>query len=150
MLTPTSNSVKGLIPVHITTHLPLPMVDGRVKAGFPSPADDFTVKRQDLNELLITHPAATFFWEAGGTSMTGAGIFDGDILVVNRALTPQHRDIVVAEVDGDFTVKYLYKRLGRVKLVAADLTFPEITFKEGQTMKVCGVVTASVKRFRKS
>jgi DNA polymerase V len=129
--------------------LRLPIAAGKVRAGFPSPADDFTVKRQDLNELLITHPTATFFWEVGGSSMVGAGIHNGDILVVNRALTPQHRDIVVAEVDGDFTVKYLYKRLGRIKLLAADPTFPEITFKDGQTMKVCGVVTACIKRFRK-
>lgn len=126
----------------------LPIAAGKIKAGFPSPADDFTVKRQDLNELLITHPTATFFWEVGGTSMTGAGIHNGDILVVNRALTPLHRDIVVAEVDGDFTVKYLFKRQGRIKLQAADPTFPDITFKDGQVMKVCGVVTACVKRFR--
>lgn len=74
----------------------LPIAAGKIKAGFPSPADDFTVRRQDLNELLITHPTATFFWGVGGTSMTGAGIHNGDILVVNRALTPLHRDIVVA------------------------------------------------------
>ena len=69
--------------------------------------------------------------------MVGAGIHDGDILVVNRALVAQHRDVVVAEVDGDFTVKYLYKRAGKVKLLAADATFPEIVFKDGQTLKIC-------------
>ncbi len=129
--------------------LPLPMMEGTVWAGFPSPAADFAVKRQDLNELLITHPAATFFWTVRGTSMIGAGIFDGDILVVNRALTPQHQDIVVAEVDNDFTVKYLYKRNGQVQLRAANPTFPPIILKEGQTMIICGVVTSSIKRFRK-
>ena len=129
--------------------LPLPMVEGTVWAGFPSPAADFAVKRQDLNELLITHPAATFFWTVRGTSMIGAGIFDGDILVVDRALTPLHQDIVVAEVDNDFTVKYLYKRNGQVQLRAANPTFPPIILKEGQTMTICGVVTSSIKRFRK-
>ncbi|WP_428573342.1 S24 family peptidase [Ramlibacter sp.] len=59
--------------------LPLPMMAGTIRAGFPSPADDFHVKRHDLNELLITHPAATFFWRVRGTSMSGAGIADGDI-----------------------------------------------------------------------
>lgn len=126
----------------------LPMVQGTVRAGFPSPADDFAVKRHDLNDLLITHPAATFFWRVRGTSMHGAGIGDGDILIVNRALNPVHGDIVVAEVDNDFTVKYLHRRAGRIKLVAADPTFPDIVFKEGQTMSICGVVTGAVKKFR--
>ncbi|HPW28164.1 MAG TPA: translesion error-prone DNA polymerase V autoproteolytic subunit [Rhodoferax sp.] len=128
--------------------LPLPQVQGTVPAGFPSPAADFQVKRQDLNELLITHPAATFFWEARGLSMLEAGIADGDILVVNRALTAKHGDIVVAEVDGDFTVKYLHRRAGQVSLRASNQTFAPILFKEGQTMLICGVVTATVKRFR--
>jgi DNA polymerase V len=127
--------------------LPLPMVEGHLHAGFPSPADDFSVKRQDLNDLLITHPLATFYWQVSGRSMEEAGIGDGDILVVNRALTPQHRQIVVAQVDGNFTVKYLHKRAGSVKLVAANPTFPEIVFKEGQELIICGVVTAAIKRF---
>jgi DNA polymerase V len=128
--------------------LPLPVVAGSVRAGFPSPADDFAVKRHDLNELLITHPVATFFWQARGLSMLQAGIGDGDILVVNRALEARHRDIVVAEVDNDFTVKFLHKRAGRIKLTAADPTFPDILFADGQTLVVCGVVTCAIKRFR--
>ena len=125
------------------------MVAGTVRAGFPSPADDFSVRRHDLNELLITHPQATFFWRVRGTSMHGAGIADGDILVVNRALTPLHGDIVVAEVDNDFTVKYLHKRAGRVKLHAADATFPDIVFeRDGQQLVIVGVVTATIKRHR--
>lgn len=146
----TSIPVNAFCTALEPTPMFLPLAAGTVRAGFPSPADDFTVKRQDLNELLITHPAATFFWEVRGTSMLGAGIADGSILVVNRALTPQHQAVVVAEVDGDFTVKYLYKRAGRVKLLAADPTFPEINFKDGQTLRVCGVVTSCILRFRKS
>jgi DNA polymerase V len=79
--------------------------------------------------------------------MVEAGIDDGDILVVNRALTPAHRNIVVAQVDGDFTVKYLHKRGDRIKLVSANPTFPDITFKDGQTLVICGVVTSTIKRF---
>jgi DNA polymerase V len=135
-------------PYRVAPPLRLPMVQGTVRAGFPSPADDFAVKRNDLNELLITHPAATFFWRVRGTSMHGAGIGDGDILVVNRALDPVHGDIVVAEVDQDFTVKYLHRRAGRVKLVAADPAFPDIVPRDGQTLVICGVVTSAVKKFR--
>src|SRR4051812_20861392 len=115
-----SGPVHAPWPFAAGTPMPLPMVQGTVRAGFPSPADDFAVKRHDLNELLITHPAATFFWRVRGSSMAGAGISDDDILVVNRALSPQHGDVVVAEVDNDFTVKSLWQRHGRVKLCAAD------------------------------
>jgi DNA polymerase V len=125
------------------------MVEGRLAAGFPSPADDFAVKDLDLNDLLVTHPLATFFWQVSGLSMMNAGIHDGDILVVNRALRPKHGHIVVAQVDGEFTVKTLHKRADRVKLVPANPTFPEIVFREGQQLIICGVVTAAIKRFVK-
>jgi DNA polymerase V len=128
--------------------LALPWVEGRVPAGFPSPAADFAVKRHDLNELLITHPHATFMWRASGTSMVDFGIFDGDILVCNRALQAKHADIVIAEVDGDFTVKQLWRSRGVVQLRAGNKTFAPILFKEGQTLTICGVVTATIKRFR--
>lgn len=118
-----------------------------VAAGFASPADDFLVKRHDLNELLIKHPQATFFWQVSGQSMREVGIDDGDILVVDRALKPRHGCIVVAQVEGDFTVKTLHKRADRVKLVPANPTFPEIIFREGQQLIICGVVTAAIKRF---
>ena len=130
-------------------HLAIAWVEGTVPAGFPSPAADFQVKRHDLNELLITHPAATFMWRISGESMIELGIFDGDIVVVNRALLPaKHGDIVVAEVDGDFTVKRFWRRAGVVQLRAANPTFPPILFKDGQTMTICGVVTATIKRFK--
>ena len=132
------------------SHLPLRVAPGKVPAGFPSPAEDFSVKRHDLNELLISHAVATFLWRVSGHSMTEAGIFDGDILVVNRALTPVHKDVVVAEVDGEFTVKYFYKRNGQIKLQPANPTYPDITFKDGQSLRICGVVTSSIKRFRKT
>lgn len=137
--------------IHPAEPLPrvlIPIVQSLLAAGFPSPADDFAVKRHDLNELLITHPAATFMWRVSGLSMIEAGIFDGDVLVVNRALTPVHKDIVVAQVDGEFTVKYLFKRADRVKLLPANPTYPVITFREGQQLIIVGVVTATIKRFR--
>ena len=119
----------------------------RVCAGFPSPAEDLGAQRIDLTALLVTHAQATYFLKASGHSMVEAGIFDGDIMVVDRAIKPRHGHIVVAVVDGDFTVKRLYQRAGRVKLRAANVTFPEIVPKEGQTIEVWGVVTATIKRF---
>jgi DNA polymerase V len=138
----------GAIAFNPGARLLLAWVEGTVPAGFPSPAADFVVKRHDLNELLITHPAATFMWEARGLSMIDLGIANGDILVVNRALTPVHKNIVIAEVDGDFTVKQFYKRGSVVQLRSGNPTFPPILFKDGQTLTICGVVTAAIKRFR--
>lgn len=127
----------------------LPYLEGKIPAGFPSPADDFQVERLELLELLTPHPLTTFFWRVGGTSMAEAGISDGDILVVDRALQASHGDVVVAQVDNDFTVKYLHQKAGKVKLVPANPTFPEIVPKDGQTWFVVGVVTSVVKQFRK-
>jgi DNA polymerase V len=125
----------------------LPLAGDRVQAGFPSPAEDFAVKRIDLTEVLVTHPQATFLLRVSGESMKDAGIFDGDMLVVDKAIKPRHGHIVVAVVDGEFTVKYLYQRAGRVKLKPANVTYPEITPKDGQTLEVWGVVTCAIKRF---
>lgn len=130
-----------------STPLVLPLAGDKVCAGFPSPAEDFAVKRIDLTAVLVTHPQATFLLRVSGESMKDAGIFNGDTLVVNRAMKPQHGHIVVAVVDGEFTVKFLHQRAGRIKLKPANVTYPDITPKEGQTLEVWGVVTASIKRF---
>ena len=118
-----------------------------VAAGFPSPAEDHHMNRVDLTAKLITHPQATFLLKVSGESMREAGIFNGDTLVVNKAIKPRHGQIVVAVVDGEFTVKQLYQRAGRVKLLPANPTYPPIFPKEGQTIEVWGVVTACVKWF---
>ena len=140
----------------ISIHAPVPyaeaplwglLLKNTVCAGFPSPAEDLGAQRIDLTTLLVTHAQATYFLKASGHSMIEAGIFDGDIMVVDKAIKPRHGHIVVAVVDGDFTVKRLYQRAGRVKLRAANVTFPEIVPKEGQTIEVWGVVTATIKRF---
>lgn len=125
----------------------LPMAGDKVRAGFPSPAEDLAVKRVDLTQELVAHPQATFLLRVGGDSMRDVGIFDGDTLVVDKAVKPRHGHIVVAVVDGEFTVKQLYQRAGRVKLRAANPTFPDITPRDGQTIQVWGVVTASIKKF---
>jgi DNA polymerase V len=123
------------------------LLRNRVCAGFPSPAEDLGAQRIDLTQMLITHAQATYFLRASGQSMVEAGIFDNDILVVDRAIKPRHNHIVVAVVDGDFTVKKLYQRMGKIKLKAANPTFPDIVPKDGQTIEVWGVVTSSIKQF---
>lgn len=122
---------------------------GSARAGFPSPAEDLQERAIDLGQVLVTHPQATFLIRARGHSMIDAGIHDNAILVVDRALKPQHMDIVVAVVDGEFTIKHLYKRGGRPKLKAANPTFPDITPKDGQTLEIWGVVTAGINQYRK-
>jgi len=123
------------------------LIKGFVQAGFPSPAEDLGAQRVDLTQLLIKHSQATYFLRASGHSMTEVGIFDNDILVVDRAIKPRNTHIVVAIVDGDFTVKQLYQRAGRIKLKSANPTYPDITPKDGQTIEVWGVVTSSIKQF---
>lgn len=133
----------------LASNLPLDayLITGAVQAGFPSPAEDLGAKRIDITQLLIRHSQATYFLRASGHSMTDAGIFDGDILVVDRAVKPRNAHIVVAIVDGEFTVKQLYQRAGRMKLKAANPTYPDITPKDGQTIEIWGVVTSTIKRF---
>ncbi len=80
-----------------------PLFSVAVSAGFPSPADDFMETPLDIREHLIKHPSATFFARAEGDSMTGFGIFSGDLLIVDRALQPQHGDVVIAAIDGELT-----------------------------------------------
>ena len=125
----------------------LPLATATVRAGFPSPAADFGETRIDLVAELIAHPQATYLLRVRGLSMVDAGLGDNDIIVVDRARKPSSGNIVVAVVDGDFTVKYLQMRAGRIKLKAANPTFPDIVPKDGQTVEVWGVVTACVKQF---
>ena len=127
--------------------LPLSLMSSEVRAGFPSPADDFAESSLDLNELMIQHKEATFFCRVKGRSMEGAGIFEGDLLVIDRAITPRSGCIVVAAVDGELTVKRFMQRNGQVQLEAASPKFPPITFHDGQELQVWGVVTGSVRRF---
>ena len=124
-----------------------PALQATVCAGFPSPAEDLQERSLRLDQILITHPQATYLMRVRGLSMVEAGIFDNDLLVVNRALKPRHNHIVVAIVDGEFTVKYLHQRQGRIRLKAANPTYPDIVPRDGQTLEVWGVVTSSTRQF---
>jgi len=117
---------------------------GSVVAGFPSPAEQYVEPSLDLNALLVKRPAATFYIRVAGDSMIGAGIRDKDLLVVDRSLRPASGDIIIAAVNGEFTVKYFYKDENGVRLEPANPAFQSIRLKSGQDMdyfgKVVGVV----------
>lgn len=134
-------SLPILNPSRNATQCPLPLALCRVAAGFPSPADDYMEGSLDLNEHVIKHPSATYFVRASGDSMSGAGIFDGDLLIVDRSLEPVHGKVAIVEVNGQLTVKRLYKLNGRVLLQSENESYPPIELQEGNEVVVWGVVT---------
>jgi len=131
------------------TILKLPLLLSTVRAGFPSPADDYVEGSLDLNEHLIAHKEATFFIRVKGRSMVEVGINSGDLLVVDRSLDPVNGDIVVAALDGEFTVKRLDLQSGQVRLLPANSLFRPIELSEGQELTIWGVVTSVIHEFRR-
>jgi DNA polymerase V len=126
-----------------------PLLAHRISAGFPSPAADYIEVGLDLNEYLVQNKPATFLFTVKGDSMTGASIEEGDKVIVDRALNPKHNDIVVAVVDGEYTLKRLYKYKGRIELRAENTVYPPIEFKDGNELLVWGVVVGVVRRYSK-
>ena len=120
-----------------------------VACGFPSPAEQYVESPLDLNRLLVHRPAATYFVRAIGDSMFGAGIRAGDLLVVDRSVTPVDGSIVVACVNNEFTVKYYRNDGGRIWLEPANPAFAPIHFNEGMELRIFGVVTSCVHQFVK-
>ncbi|WP_370637198.1 LexA family protein [Legionella sp. 16cNR16C] len=119
----------------------IPLYSCKVKAGFPSPADDYIEAYVSLNEFLIKHPSSTFLLTASGDSMKDAGIVNGDLLVVDRSLEPAHGRIVIAAVDGELTVKRLSRINGQVQLIPENSAFSPIDITENQDLIIWGVVT---------
>ncbi len=119
----------------------VPVALSHVSAGFPSPADDYMEGDLNLNEHLIKHPTATYFVRASGDSMTGAGIFPGDLLIVDRSLEPVHGRVVIAEVDGQLAVKRLFRMHGKAALQSENPNHPTIELAEGSEVRIWGVVT---------
>ena len=124
-------------------------LDGTVQAGFPSPAEDLAAKRIDVFERLVQHPEATYQMRVRGHSMRGEGIFDGDTLLIDRAITPRSGHIVVAVVDNEFLVKKLViSTSGQIRLQTANVDFPDVIPREGQTIEIWGVVLTAFKQFQ--
>jgi DNA polymerase V len=118
-----------------------PLLLEAVQAGFPSPADDYLDTALDLNEHLVENPAATFFMRAAGDSMEGAGVRDGDILVVDRARQPRQGSIVVASVHGELTVKRFRTRDGRALLLPENPDYAPLVLDGDEGLDIWGVVT---------
>lgn len=129
----------------VRSELPLPLVFQALAAGFPSAALDFDDIKIDLNRALIAHPASTFFARVKGDSMREAGIGDGDLLVIDKGLLPQHGKVAVCFIDGEFTLKRLHIEGGKTVLMPANPTFPPIEIRPGQDFQVWGIVTYSIK-----
>jgi DNA polymerase V len=121
------------------SRLTLPLAGERVAAGFPSPADDYVEVGIDLNEQLIHHPTSTFFLRVSGDSMLGAGIHDGDLLVVDRSLDARPGRVVVAVLDGAFTLKRLVRHRGRLRLEAANSAYPPLELHRCGDVQIWGV-----------
>jgi DNA polymerase V len=131
------------------TQLGIPMFSDAVAAGFPSPATDYCERKLDLNELCIQKPAATYFVRAQGDSMIDAGIFPGDVLVIDRSIDASHGDIVIASVNGELTVKLLETK-PQTRLVPMNNQHAPIVIPEGADLEIFGVATNVIHSLRKS
>ncbi len=120
-----------------------------ISAGFPSPADDYIDRLLDLNELLIKNPPATFFVKVAGDSMTGAGINNGDTLIVDRSIEAANGKIVIAVVNGELTVKRLVKSNNSCSLVAENPDYASLEISEESQFEIWGVVTSVIHQFEK-
>ena len=129
--------------------LDIQLFSDAVPAGFPSPASDYCERKLDLNELCIQHPAATYFVRAQGDSMIEAGIFPGDVLVVDRSLAAAHGDIVIVSVNGELTVKRLETK-PTMRLVPMNSLYSPIEVPEDADLEVFGVATTVIHSLRKS
>lgn len=131
----------------LMTEMPKMAQDG-IHAGFPSPATDYMTQAIDLNKELVRHPAATFYGRVVGDSMIDAGVDEGDILVIDKALDAKDGDMTVCFVDGEFTLKYLRVKEEGIVLEPANKLYPSIEIKEGMDFIMWGVVTYVIKKIR--
>ncbi|MCR4604002.1 MAG: translesion error-prone DNA polymerase V autoproteolytic subunit [Prevotella sp.] len=123
-----------------------------IKAGFPSPAEDYATESLDFNRDLIRHPEATFYAMVDGDSMESIGICNGDIAVIDKSLEPQHGDVVVAFIDNEFNIKRLdmtHKKDGYIELKSTTPGYPSFRIDENNHFEVWGVVVYSIKKWRR-
>jgi DNA polymerase V len=130
-----------------STELELPYIDAGLRAGFPSPADDFIEISIDINKEYIKNKDTTFFAKVKGNSMINAGIFDGDLLIIDKSLEPQNDKIAVCQIDGEFTVKRIKIEKDVVWLIAENDNFKPIKVTPDNELLIWGIVTASIKKF---
>ena len=128
------------------------LIAPEIKAGFPSPAEDYLQDSLDFNRDLIRHPEATFYGRVDGDSMEEVGICDGDIAVIDRSVEPQHGDIVVGYINGEFTMKFLdltHKEQGYIELLPANKHYHPIRIDVKDNFEVWGVVVWTIKNWKR-
>ena len=133
--------IKEIIKIKIQNKVYHQFYSCAVTAGFPSPADDYLESKLDLNDYLIKHPSATFFVRVAGDSMVNAGIHNNDIIIVDRSIKPKHGKIIVAALDGQMTVKRLYRRDKKVILLPENKLFKPIEISDSMEIVIWGVAT---------
>ncbi len=135
-----------MIPIKITNNKKISIPIALLPAGFPSPAEDYIDRGLDLNELLIKHPSATYFVRVEGDSMINAGISQGDILIVDRAVEPKNNSIVIAVLNNEFTVKRVRFRKNKIQLIPENDNYSVIEIDENQDFEIWGTVINVIKR----
>ena len=143
----TGNTDTLMLPHLSPEKIHLNLFDYKVPAGFPSPADDHIEKALDLNEYLVTKKETTFFVKIKGDSMIDASIHDGDIVIVDRSKQAKIGSIILASVDGEFTIKILAKHLSQPRLLPANEKFQPIIVNESMQFEIWGVITGAVRKF---
>lgn len=135
-----NTQVQAIYAADLANHAAFPLYLASVSAGFPSPAEDYLEGQLDLNKYLISHPAATYFVRVTGDSMIEAGIHSGDLLLVDRSLEPQDKNVVIANVNGELTVKRIQIRGGKITLVPENKKFAPQPISPDSDLQIWGVV----------
>jgi DNA polymerase V len=138
------NKVKTIYSPVLFSEYYQSLFEGRVPAGFPSPAADYEENKLDLNKYLIKHPVATFFVRVIGDSMVGAGISCGDLLIVDRSLEPRDKNVIIAALDGELTVKRIRIRKDKITLVPENDNYPAKQISQDMDFEIWGVVTSVI------
>jgi len=146
----TKTATIEIFKADLDTNLELPWADGGIRAGFPSPAQDYVDTGIDLNRELIHNPSSTFYARVKGNSMIDAGINDGDLLVIDKSLEPRDGDMAICFIDGEFTLKFIRIEVDAIYLVPANSEFKPLKVTEENHFYIWGIVTYSIKQHKRS
>jgi DNA polymerase V len=140
----TGSEKLEIYAVEASSKVSLPYIEAGVSAGFPSPAEDYTEQRIDLNSILIKNPSSTFYAKVNGNSMKDAGVYDGDIVIIDKSLTPGHDSLLVCFIDGEFTLKKVRKVNDDLFLIPENPDFRPIKISPESDFRLWGVVTYTI------
>lgn len=143
------NCALALAPVALNTDLTIPFYPNTIQAGFPSPAEDYMESPIDLNKELVSRPASTFMGRVRGNSMIDANIHDGDLLIIDKSITPKNGDVAVCFIDGEFTIKYIKIDPPVIWLMPANPDYEPIKVTSENEFMIWGIVTYSIQKHHK-